>query len=135
MYEFWQSNIGVQEVAVSNICLSCLLLVSSISQRRDSKPLKRFPDGTLLSSNLKYILLIISCILLCVCTNRQLCADTANLLIKVSIVSFLMSVSWCILLMCDLFPFNILNFSWNGIGRKTPVISLPAVYKKTFLII
>lgn len=46
-----------------------------------------------------------------------------------------MSVSWCILLMCDLFPFNILNFSWNGIGRKTPVISLPAVYKKTFLII
>lgn len=131
---FWQSNVGVWEVAFSNICLSCLLLLSSISQRRSFKPVKRFHDGILPSSNLKYIFLIFSFILLSVRSSTQLCAGTENLLIKGSIVSFLMSVFWCILSMGDLFPFNVLNFSWNGIGRKIPVISLPAVHKKTYLI-
>lgn len=58
MYAFWQSNVGVWEVAFSNVCLSCLLLLSSISQRRSFKPVKTFHDGILPSSNLKYIFFI-----------------------------------------------------------------------------
>lgn len=84
---------------------------------------KRFCEGILSIFQLKYIFYPISDPLptlpTYVCTSMQLCAEREDLLIKDLIVYFLMSVFWCILLMCGFIAFQCTQyFSWEGIRKK-----------------